>query len=269
MELKTKGILLFLLIVFVTIWLIIKHVPITEKFEPNRLPIFVISLTISTHRRDKIKNILEKANQHFQYYDAVLGSNLNSHETQLRDALIVPNSKITAGEIGCFLSHILLWKHIVNLDIERAIIFEDDINPVASFDHIMTICSLKEVQDVDILYLGHYFSLGKGQPIAQVGNYEINKSVRALTTHAYMVTRKGCKRLLEYFNNQKSDDAIDQELAKAAKKNKILSYSVNPSLVDQDKSNGPNSIIDIWRRPERVNEKAIKEEILALNLMHS
>ena len=71
---------------------------------------FVISLPISLDRRRKIKKILK--NKRYVFFDASLGTKLNPYENKIKNKLFYQNIKLSEGEIGCFLSHFLLWKHI-------------------------------------------------------------------------------------------------------------------------------------------------------------
>lgn len=84
------------------------------------IPCFVISLKGSP-RRSVIAAALNKLGISFQFFDAIDGRALPP------DVLAyIHESSLSPPEIGCALSHMAIYKRMVSLDIDRAVILEDD-----------------------------------------------------------------------------------------------------------------------------------------------
>lgn len=97
----------------------------------NKLPpVWVISLRRSTERRAYITNHLSQLGIPFEIIDAVDGRELSA--AQLAESYCANGARqtigreMTAGEIGCALSHLQLYRRMVADDIEIALILEDD-----------------------------------------------------------------------------------------------------------------------------------------------
>lgn len=94
-------------------------------------PIFVISLARATSRRADISRRLDAAGFSYQIIEGIDGTNpeiLHNTPHQLNDRLHrhTRGRRLSNGEIGCYLSHYLLWEKIIAENIECALIFEDD-----------------------------------------------------------------------------------------------------------------------------------------------
>lgn len=100
--------------------------------------IFVISLKRALNRRKAISDSLSKLNLDFELIDAVDGRALSEDELQIVskqtsfDLNLALGRKlhidfeITKSEIGCALSHLKIYKKIVDDNIDYALILEDD-----------------------------------------------------------------------------------------------------------------------------------------------
>jgi glycosyl transferase family 25 len=91
---------------------------------------FVISLERAARRREHMKGQLERLGMPFELFDAVDGRALS--EEQVRGVYDEARARQTfwgplnRGEIGCALSHIAIWKTIVEQRIDPALVLEDD-----------------------------------------------------------------------------------------------------------------------------------------------
>ena len=90
---------------------------------------FIINLKESTDRRQYMINEMKKTNLEYEFFDAVNGKNIrNIDEIYLREESFKKIRKIlTYGEIGCAMSHLLIYKKMIDENIEQALILEDDI----------------------------------------------------------------------------------------------------------------------------------------------
>lgn len=96
------------------------------------MEIFVINLRDRKDRRDNIKRIFSKQGiSNYSFITAVNGKELdNSIISKCRSWLqraIYREGFLGSSEIGCALSHLKIYKKIVDENLEGALIFEDDV----------------------------------------------------------------------------------------------------------------------------------------------
>lgn len=229
---SSKMVLCIIVLVFLLVLiLLVNHFALHKN-----VPIYVVSLERERERRENVKRQLKDLN--YTIYNAVDGKNLNEVQHQLMVNYIVPH-KLNPGQVGCFLSHLSLWKQIIETQTPCALILEDDINVISPLNLMLP--KLCKVEGFDILYLGHYFEPSKGEFVQTVGKYAVHKSTRPYCTHAYMITYNGAKALVDYLNKHKASQPIDNLMLEAYQKGLVRSMSVYPTLVDQ---NGAESTIN-------------------------
>lgn len=98
----------------------------TAKFPP----IFVISLPSATQRKKIIESHLKKHGLQYEIFSAIDGRNTDPNTSTLYAGLwrrLFFGKDLTGGEWGCLLSHRAVLQHIVDQDIDAAIILEDDV----------------------------------------------------------------------------------------------------------------------------------------------
>ena len=96
--------------------------------------IYVVSLE-GSDRRKSIDELMNKHNMSFEYIDAVNGYNMFKSQDEhidwyvknFHDQRLVNGWIPSHGQIGCWLSHVKIWKKMVDEDIESALILEDDV----------------------------------------------------------------------------------------------------------------------------------------------
>ncbi|MCB4435514.1 glycosyltransferase family 25 protein [Alteromonas sp. McT4-15] len=94
-------------------------------------PIFVINLATSPERWESASSRLKALNLKAERFDAVLGKALTSEEVEsFYDAEAnrkYHHRNLTAGEIGCYISHRNVWQKMIDENIARCLILEDDL----------------------------------------------------------------------------------------------------------------------------------------------
>ena len=85
----------------------------------------VISLKTATARREHICNEFEKQNIDFNFFDALTPDLAKPLAEKIQ--LNIAEGALTQGELACFMSHLAVWKKIIDENISYAAIFEDDI----------------------------------------------------------------------------------------------------------------------------------------------
>jgi len=89
---------------------------------------FVVSLANAAERRRQVEKTFDAAELPFEFLDAVDGRVVDT--TGLVDAVLIRRNigrDLSPGEIGCSLSHRLLYQRIVDEGLPGAFVFEDDI----------------------------------------------------------------------------------------------------------------------------------------------
>lgn len=176
----------------------------------NLPPIFIISLKDST-RRKEISARLNSLELDFQFVDAVYGKALTQEQLKQIDFEFYPQKyaakkPLTLGEIGCALSHIKMYEHIVANNIPEAIILEDDAIVSLYFKQILKDVLRKVPARREIIFFDH----GKAKvfPIMRnlVERYRLarylkpskNSKRSIIRTTAYLITQDGAKKLLKF-----------------------------------------------------------------------
>lgn len=225
----------------------------TENFQNEMFDInyYVISLRTKEERMQnineqnyKLNNQLKKynLNKNIEIVDAVVGIKCNYDELVNNNTVNKVNvlSKDTSTrlkEIGCFLSHKKLYQKIkdTNTINNYTVVFEDDFVITDSFIDILykSLEYLKNNNiDYDLLYLGN-ISDNKGHHIHDE-IYKLDKNNTLWGTHGYLLKNSSIEKLLKI--TEVINEAIDNQLYTAGKKNEVLIYTIMPQIVLQNKS---------------------------------
>ena len=203
------------------------------------IPIFVISLPEAQERRTRMQKILGDLNLDFEFIDAVDGRQfdvLNHPNYDAKKRLYSFGKHMSGGEISCLLSHKKIYGHMVENQIERALIFEDDI-----IIHDGFLDTLNEIQTLSIPFdMIRFLSSPKLERLKLRSVYKF-KNGRTLTrhtgmpggAHATFMTLNGAKKLLRHLD--KTPFPIDALMGRNWL-TKIDWYTVRPGLVAQDRT---------------------------------
>ena len=181
-------------------------------------PIYVLNLDRSVNRWETAKEVMEGAGLQVQRLPAVDGRQLSKAELSKESTRLATFFQ-PRGVIGCYLSHKKFWKMIVDNDMSAAIVFEDDVELVDGFkeklENNLKRLAMEESkdQDYDVILLGaigrvhpqgndaigslffsHY--IGGKRPLKIINDYRYQPR-RPAGTHAYMVSNKGARKLLD------------------------------------------------------------------------
>lgn len=90
------------------------------------MEVFVISLEMNNEkRRTHIQNEFAKHNISFKFFNAITPSQLP--EVTSKFNINTDNSPLTQGELACLFSHLSLYLYMIEKNLEKICIFEDDI----------------------------------------------------------------------------------------------------------------------------------------------
>ncbi|XP_031682075.1 procollagen galactosyltransferase 2 [Oncorhynchus kisutch] len=167
--------------------------------------VYLINLRRRQDRRDRMLYSLNELEIDVKVVDAIDGGALNSSDIKILGVDILPGyydpfsrRTLTKGEVGCFLSHYYIWKEMVDQQMDKALIFEDDVRFQANFKR-RVIRLMEEVEmvelDWDIIYLG--------RKQVKPGDEEVVENVRNLVvadysywTLSYAISLQGAQKLL-------------------------------------------------------------------------
>lgn len=158
--------------------------------------LFVISLADSTERRRSIKKRLSELGLEFQFFDAIDGRqglppDLETYVDRNR-AQQKLGRPLSDPEIACALSHAFLYQHILEQDLEEAIILEDDMVPSESFRALIISGKLSQAQQDLILFYYNYAQAFRFSFRSFFGEYKkFWFAALPSSTAAYYVSRRG------------------------------------------------------------------------------
>jgi len=217
------AIIICSIITLIIIFGLINHFKILEKFE--NIPIFIISLKRAQERRANMVKKMKEIDNKYIIFDAVDGKNMTKYQKNLSTKF----EKLTDGEKGCFLSHYLLWKKILESGYETVIIFEDDAE-ITNDKYFKDDINKFLIPDYDFIHLGFCYEKYTDK-IKDLGEFSVYKTDSAMCTHAYLISKNGVKKLLNYLDkHDKWDYPIDHVMDKINNFNK---YIVVPQIVKQ------------------------------------
>lgn len=223
-----------------------------ENFADYRYKYFDKCYVINLNETDEGKLRWQRINKINEFagiltkFDGVYGKNRNK---QLYDNKIVNtkwdssiwkyNNKngifnLSDSEIGCCLSHYLLWKKLANSkNLNKIMIFEDDANkPINNYFKYLDIIHNEVPKDWDIILIGYVLldSEKISKNIVKVKNF--------ILLHNYIINKKGAKKLL---NNLPINAPLDTWLSLIS--NKLNIYTHNFNTKRNKYSNSKRSIL--------------------------
>lgn len=179
-----------------------------------KLPIYVVSLKGSV-RRLNIQNQLHGLS--YDFLDAIYGKDLGEKylETINSQQWVKERYKraLTYGEIGCSLSHLRIYKKMLEQDISWAIIFEDDISIKHQFYEVL-LNNINKFNPNDLYILGtqeglacnDYVILSNKNSINLNGFIKFNKTIDSeryiYRTAAYLISKKVAENILIFTENK-------------------------------------------------------------------
>ncbi|MCO6552041.1 MAG: glycosyltransferase family 25 protein [Gilliamella sp.] len=207
------------------------------------MKIFIINLEKESKKREKIKNECEKLKLNFELYNAVDGNSLSDsfiHNT----VYDYPNNFLTKAEIGCALSHINIYKKIIQDNLPYALILEDDAvldNKLPDFLNSFKTKNTKK--GIFLLTADFHYLVNKKFNLDNFELFEVTKAVRA---NGYIITNEAAKKLIKFlFPIRYEADMF--KIIKACTGVKL--YATLPCLISTNDKNLLNSSIQAERTP--------------------
>ncbi len=163
------------------------------------LPIWLINLPRSVERRAAMEVQLEKLGLNFRLFEAVNG---RDDWEKLAPSIDIPafernvGRRVMPGEIGCYHSHLGVWRELLAGDAMVGLVLEDDV--IFHDDFVDAVnAALAVVDKWDIVKLNH---IRAKFPVAKVdiGHWHLSGFRGAFTgTGAYLITQDAARRMLD------------------------------------------------------------------------
>lgn len=225
-----KYLISILLIIIVIIFTFFKPKSNIELFDSSYiLDLYVITLG-NKERLENIELQQKKINNKIDIFPAVNGKKSDINE--LKKKYNIKNDKLRLAEIGCYLSHLNIYKKIKQ-DNKKGytIIFEDDFlvnsdNLLYEVKKIITILNKKNI-DFDIIFLGN-FRNNHGKNI-QDNIYNIDYGNSLSGTYGYVVNNKNINKIINKTNQ--IDRPIDTKIQDLSYKKIFKSILIHPYLI--------------------------------------
>lgn len=156
---------------------------------------FIISDKNNVKRREHIINEFQKIGVEPNFSNAIIGRSLSKEELE---AVRCDMNYLTAGEIGCVLSHKKVLEKFLESAYKSVIIFEDDI----LFSDDLTHDILEDLENLvgdmeDPSVLSLYTTeiiYGETLKLRSIG---INSTPRFMRSHGYIINRNGAELILK------------------------------------------------------------------------
>jgi collagen beta-1,O-galactosyltransferase len=180
-----------------------KFVTTPEKTKLGFSEVHMINLKRRPERRIKMELTMKELGLDFKHFEAVDGKTLTDDVLVEKGITLLPEysdpyhkRQMTMGEIGCFLSHYMIWQRMIELGQEEVLILEDDIRFEPFFmeraDQLM-----KEARFIggwDMIYFGRKRLQENENFIKESENF-VHVSYTYWTL-GYVITLEGAKKLL-------------------------------------------------------------------------
>jgi glycosyl transferase family 25 len=158
---------------------------------------YVINLPRCQERREHILLECDRFALEPEIYPGIDGNDLS--EAELRRSVFEPDrNHLTPPEIGCALSHLGIYRDMVEKDIPHALILEDDvvfrIDPrplLADFEHSRT-----DAPDVYLLTHGNNEYIDSER--RQIGDMRFYRGWNATGAYGYIITKSGASNLIRF-----------------------------------------------------------------------
>jgi glycosyl transferase family 25 len=196
---------------------------------------YIINLEKDKERYKNITKLLENSNLDIYKFDAIYGKELSENEINSNVSNICSTILCNYGIIGCAISHIKLWKQLLNEKDDYFLIFEDDIKKI-NFTQLYKLINNLHTFDWDIINLYSIISINK-KIIKNIDDIQIIDTSIPLTLCGYLVNKKFLKKITNYFETNKIIWHIDSYLIYLKYKLNLKYYNLNTNIVEPSKNN--------------------------------
>jgi GR25 family glycosyltransferase involved in LPS biosynthesis len=183
---------------------------------------------------DERRHLVDKAHSILGYNWLIIET-VNAYNENSKLAFVtrypeVKNLLYKVGEFGCFASHYVFWKYIVDNNIEQAVVLEDDADVQNHFPSMyqLALNLLPSTYDVFSMYVDKN-QYPRFNESFRINNY-IARGYQDWSTLSYIVSLKGAKRLIELVETNGMDQPVDWFIFRNGHQNNLEVYTWTPSV---------------------------------------
>jgi len=229
--------------------------------------VYVVNMKKDIKRKHHIINELTKQQiTNFEFIEGVDGSLMSEKEIvnetySDENGFNKWNVEMSNGEIGCSLSHVKVYKKLIESKYNIALILEDDAVFLKPFSKILSNFILSSFSNKKQIILISEIREFYKKPIKKINNYELVKVTNAFFTHSYFINKPAAKAILSFNYPVKTtpDNFLFFHLYCGVK---LL--GLNPFITTQDKKNHKTNITILDTNNKRV--KLLKRKIFKLKI---
>jgi glycosyl transferase family 25 len=211
-----------------------------ELFTDNDLDVYLINMEKNKDRLDHFTKIYAESdlrNIPYTIFPAIVGKDLElekyvtpkTYKQIMTSELLRKRNthyELSIGAVGCYLSHLHIYKKIIESDKKYGLIFEDDVSFDPNFLSKLSTGLTMIPDDWDLLMCGIFCLDCETFP-----NYlKVGKFWGA---HAYVIKKESARKLYNELNKLISRQ-IDGDIEFLIKTNKINVYAIHPEIATQD-----------------------------------
>lgn len=209
---------------------------------------FVVNLKRRRDRLARFQANYSKAmnirieNSTITYVEAFDGKNIHPHMNNydVYTQLFINKCTLKKGEIGCFLSHMSIWKHMIDNQTETALIYEDDVSFDVDYSYFLDKVLNEFPSHGQILYIGgrflpNHYTYPSKRVSTHLCEHDLTRGWNGKnhdrTTHAYVLSLQGARSLMDAAKKcEKHTVPVDHFMTRHFEKNNIPIFSAYPLL---------------------------------------
>jgi GR25 family glycosyltransferase involved in LPS biosynthesis len=237
---KNIIIKMILLIGILSIMIIIILCIIYFYYPKIEYPIYCISLPSEYKRRNSIKkyfkniiffDAIDTRNELWKFYQNQLTNQaILQLEWTIKYKIRKYHYDLLPGAVGCFLSHIELYKLLSKKNENIFLILEDDSKPNINFSSQLNKILKNIPHNMDFYFL-NYQIIGNLKYISKYNCYILPSYSNLYLMNCYLISKKGINKILDFF--EKIEWQIDSWLSKLNSKGLLNIYCSKEILCPQ------------------------------------
>ncbi len=215
--------------------------------------VYVINLKKRPDKWHNIQKDFSHTNLKLTRWNAIYGKDISENEFANKTTALC-NEFCSPSMVGIWLSHYNIWQNIVKNKEDNVLILEDDALPLENFNYRLQEYWKEVPKDWDFVFFGCIGSCTKSttnallykvltgkynEPVYKNGvkQHHIFRPCFPICMHAYMVSYKGAKKLINHPALKKIKYHIDMILCKDVfSDDDFKVYAFDPQLITQNHS---------------------------------
>jgi glycosyl transferase family 25 len=164
---------------------------------------YVINLARSADRRQHITSELRNARMDYEIVPAVDGRDLDLSDRSIVDPALFDRSEFPAGMAGCALSHLLVYRRILAVGADAAVVLEDDVCLSADLGSLVdAVGSHLAGADIALLHFDNVapIRVSRENSVALTPSHLLAMPLDVRqpgSSAAYVISKQACERMVD------------------------------------------------------------------------